>query len=92
MNEIEVECAPTAGGWLASVKVTGRGGTTEHKVSVSAAELARFDPDAAEPGPLVRRSFEFLLEREPRESIMRAFDLTVIGRYFPEYESEIRRR
>jgi hypothetical protein len=40
----------------------------------------------------VRRSFEFLLEREPKESILASFDLTVIARYFPEYESEIARR
>ena len=40
---------------------------------------------------LVRKSFEFLLEREPKESILRSFNLTVISRYFPEYEREIRR-
>lgn len=38
---------------------------------------------------LVEASFAFLLEREPKESILREFDLTVIGRYFPEYEQEI---
>ncbi len=39
-----------------------------------------------------RASFTFLLEREPRESILRDFDPTVIGRYFPAYEREIRSR
>lgn len=41
---------------------------------------------------LVHRSFEFLLEREPKESILRKFDLPMIERYFPEYEKEIQRR
>jgi hypothetical protein len=41
---------------------------------------------------LVRASFGFLLEREPRESILRSFDLSAISRYFPEYEREIRQR
>ena len=41
---------------------------------------------------LVRLSFEFLLEREAKESILREFDITVIGRYFPEYEDELRDR
>jgi hypothetical protein len=41
---------------------------------------------------LIRRSFEFLLEREPKDAILRAFDLPVIARYFPEYEAEIGRR
>jgi hypothetical protein len=39
----------------------------------------------------VKRSFQFLLEREPKESILAEFDLRVIGRYFEEYESEIKR-
>ena len=46
--------------------------------------------EAGDPADLVRRSFAFLLEREPKESILRTFELSVIGRYFPEYEREIR--
>ena len=44
------------------------------------------------PEELVRASFEFLLGREPKESILREFDLPVIARYFPEYEGEIKKR
>jgi hypothetical protein len=61
-------------------------------VAVKAADLARLDPTAADPSNLVRRSFDFLLEREPKESILATFDLGVISRYYPEYETEIRRR
>ena len=42
------------------------------------------------PDGLVRRSFEFLLARERKESILRSFALTDIGRYFPEFEDAIR--
>jgi hypothetical protein len=38
----------------------------------------------------VSRSFDFLLERESNTSILRHFDLRVIGHYFPEYERVIR--
>jgi len=38
---------------------------------------------------LVRKSFEFLLEREGNTSILRTFDLPVIGHYFSEYERTI---
>lgn len=38
---------------------------------------------------LVRKSFEFLLEREGPQSILPEFDLPTIQKYFPEYESEI---
>lgn len=38
---------------------------------------------------LIKRSFEFLLERESAGSILSSFDLTVIHTYFPEYEKTI---
>jgi len=38
---------------------------------------------------LVRKSFQFLLHRETRESILHSFDLQMIKQYFPEYEDEI---
>jgi len=39
---------------------------------------------------LIERSFEFLLEREPKESILSKFDLRIIKNYFPEYERKIK--
>ncbi|MCK4377421.1 MAG: hypothetical protein KAV97_04320 [Actinomycetia bacterium] len=39
---------------------------------------------------LIRKSFEFLLEREPKESILSKFNLKVISNYFPEYEKVIK--
>jgi hypothetical protein len=39
---------------------------------------------------LVRKSFQFLLQREAKESILGSFNLRVIKRYFPEYEDEMR--
>ena len=44
------------------------------------------------PEKLVERSFEFLLEREPKESILKKFNLSIIQMYFSEYESEIENR
>ena len=41
---------------------------------------------------LVQKSFEFLLSREPKESILGAFNLPLISRYFPEYEKEMRKQ
>lgn len=38
---------------------------------------------------LIKKSFEFLLEREPKESIMSSFDLKIINKFFPEFESYI---
>ena len=38
---------------------------------------------------LIKKSFDFLLEREPKESILRKFNLKKISDYFPEYEKSI---
>lgn len=61
---------------------------TEHDVTLTR-EYARQLGSENEPEVLIRRSFEFLLERESNNSILRSFDLRVIGRYFPEYERVI---
>ncbi len=68
------------------------GRETRHRVTVSQATLSRLAPNETDPTALIIASFEFLLEREPGESILREFDLPVIGRYFPEYEREMRAR
>jgi hypothetical protein len=64
---------------------------TEHEVTATAEDLERLGSGFASPEELVRASFEFLLEREPKESILRRFDLPAIGRYFPEFERTISR-
>jgi hypothetical protein len=74
------------------IRVIEAGSETTHDVTVSPNDYTRLTSGKTEPEELVRRSFEFLLEREPKESILTRFDLSVIGRHFPEYEREIRRR
>jgi hypothetical protein len=91
MSEIGVEIAPTSDGWRAQVRVTDGGTSRDFEVAVTTAEMERFAPGELDPAGLVRRSFEFLLAREPKESILESFGLSTIVRYFPEYETEIRR-
>jgi len=89
---IHVRVAESDGGWAAQVEVRDDDGSTRHLVRVPRAAYDRLTGGRVAPQELVRASFEFLLEREPKESVLREFELTVIGRYFPEYEDEIRRR
>ena len=91
MSRVEVAAAATGDGWECAVTVRD-GGETHHLVRVSRSDLARLAPGASDPVDLVQASFAFLLEREPKESILREFDLTIIGRYFPDYEREIGQR
>jgi len=65
---------------------------TSHRVKLNTADYERITGGKVDPAELVRRSFEFLLENEPKESILARFDLTVIGRYFPDFEREMKRR
>lgn len=60
--------------------------TTMHEVKVQAAYAQKLTGGKINTSQLVKKSFEFLLEREPNTSILRSFDLSVITRYFPEYE------
>lgn len=77
----------------ASFVVTVDGSTTtRHRVSLSDIDHERLTAGTCDKRTLITRSFEFLLEHEPNTSILESFELTVIGRYFPEYESTIRNR
>ncbi len=74
--------------WVVSVQGTV---VTHHRVRVTNADLDRLS-EGRSPEALLQESFRFLLERESNSSILTSFDLPLIGRYFPEYEQEIRRR
>jgi hypothetical protein len=92
---VNVECSGDAArGWTCFAAIRDAGGrlASEHEVRVAPGDVVRLAPTAADPTELVERSFAFLLEREPPSSILRTFDLSVIGRFFPGYEAEIRTR
>lgn len=74
------------------VRVIERGSVSTHQVTLDPKDYAKLAVGKATPEKLIRKSFEFLLEREPKESILTHFDLPVIGRYFPEYEQAIKKR
>ena len=72
------------------VTVAEGGSTTTHDVAVPAATMARLGWTKT-PEELLRGSFQFMLRRESKESILSRFDVSVIARYFPEFEREIAR-
>ena len=62
---------------------------TTHQVLVRQETYQRLTGGLKSAEELVKASFEFLLEREPKESILKRFDLDKIQGYFPEYETVI---
>lgn len=73
------------------VEVDDDRGSSIHRVTVTD-EHVRTYGGGEDAESLLEESFRFLLEREPKESILSSFDLPVIERYFPEYPEEIRDR
>jgi hypothetical protein len=89
-TSLVVNATRSEDGWTCHVGIEDDGLTqTEHTVEVTTADVKRLAPDSSVED-LVRRSFEFLLERESPQSILRRFTLSDIERYFPEYPRVIR--
>ncbi len=73
------------------VKVKEESGESRHTVHLEDEYYQKLTNGKIPKEELVKKSFEFLLERESKESILTQFNLRIIGNYFPEYEGKIRR-
>jgi hypothetical protein len=66
-------------------------GETRHQVTMARETCDRLTGGKHTPERCLEAAFRFLLDREPKESILSRFDVTVISRYFPEFERELPR-
>jgi hypothetical protein len=66
-------------------------GVSRHHVTMEKALCERLTGGKYTPERCLEAAFRFLLDREPKESILGRFDVTVISRYFPEFERELPR-
>ncbi len=71
------------------VEVIEEDSKTTHKVELNRDDYQNFTDGKITPEELVQCSFEYLLDREPKESILSSFNVSVISHYFPEYAREI---
>jgi hypothetical protein len=76
------------GGERYTVTICDSRGASHHDVTARAADLTRLG-GGHRAEAVVEAAFKFLLDREPKESILPAFDLMVIARYFPEFEAAL---
>jgi len=86
---IRVHCIASDDLLTFDVTVGDGGSETRHRVTLARADYNRLTGGRHTPEQCVEAAFEFLLEREAKESILSRFDLTVISRYFPEFEREL---
>ena len=70
------------------VTISDATGATRHQISINRQDLARLAVDA-DAESLIAAAFRFLLDREPKEAILASFNITAIGRYFPEFETKL---
>ena len=92
MAEIEVSTTEGDDHFEFTVTVVEGSGETRHRVTLKKSDFQDLVGGKVSAEALVEESFRFLLEREPKESILRSFDLMVIGHYFPQYRREIAKR
>ena len=64
---------------------------SRHRVTMATETAERLAAGRYAAERVIEAAFRFLLDREPQESILGAFDVTVISRYFPEFEKELPR-
>jgi hypothetical protein len=64
-------------------------GASRHHVTMQKALCEQLTGGKHTPERCLEAAFRFLLDREPKESILRSFDVTAISRYFPEFEREL---
>jgi hypothetical protein len=91
---VTVRAEARGGLWLCDVTVDHGGRRTRHAVTVTPLDLESWagGVDREDVESLVVRSFGFLLEREPAGAILGTFELSMIQRYFPEYDRIFRRQ
>jgi hypothetical protein len=66
-------------------------GETCHQVTLAREYCEKLTRETCAPEGCIEAAFRFLLDREPKEAILTSFDVTVISRYFPEFEKELPR-
>lgn len=91
MDEATIEIAerPQSAPTLFDVAVTDAGGTSRHAVCFDDWAERKAAAIGCSADMLVEAAFRFLLEREPKEAILREFALSVIARYFPAVDQAI---
>lgn len=61
-------------------------GESRHRVTIEADQARRWSKLGAEPSHCVEAAMRFLVDREPKEAILSAFDMRVVRRYFPDFD------
>ena len=62
---------------------------TQHEITLEESYYKKLTKEKISKKELIKRSFKFLLEREPKEAILGEFDIEEISQHFPDFEDEV---
>jgi hypothetical protein len=86
---IDVRCTSADDPLRFDVTVGTDPDTSHHQVTMTKTTCERLTGGRHTPEACVEAAFRFLLDREPKEAILARFDITVIQRYFPDFERKL---
>jgi hypothetical protein len=64
---------------------------TQHRVSMTQATYQKLTGGNVPAPRCIEAAFKFLLDHEPKESILSGFDVSIIGTYFPSLSRDLPR-
>ena len=62
---------------------------TKHEVTMAESIYKKLTAGKVSPERCIQAAFQFLLDREPKESILSRFDVITISKYFPNFERDL---
>ena len=72
------------------VTITEDSTKTQHKVTLSDEYFNNLSSGESKE-EFIKKCFAFLLQREPKESILKIFNMALIQRHFPNFENEMKK-
>lgn len=78
-------------GWTFLVELGQGEGLLEYWIEVDRDYWTRLTNRRIEPSDLVTRMFSFLLGKEPKELILKKFNIADVAGHFPMFEIEIKK-
>lgn len=91
MNKVKInikEITADLEGWIFLVEVIDGEKISKHTVSLNKKMFDRLNLNRT-PLEIVEFSFNFLLEKEGKEDILKSFDLSEIPDYFSDFEKKL---
>lgn len=91
MDRIQIKSEQkTPGGWEFIVAIGDDEETLDFNISLDEDYYNEITGKQISPDELIKKSFEYLLRRESKHTILKSFNLRQIAKYFPDFEEMVK--